>query len=130
MRSDLLDLREVVGCHPRKFYRVKNVEHIASSVNRLVSYPIMDRVVELWGWYLSDKSDVKTNYKNGTTIITSHSIKFELNETRIEIPLRLVILCSSLPGSWTEKERLEISLQSWEIGWYIEPDGTKMTVHI
>merc|ERR1712131_290283 len=62
--------------------------------------------------------DVKTNYKNGTTIITSHAIKFELNQTVIEIPLRLVILCSSLPGSWTEKERLEISLQSWEVGWY------------
>lgn len=60
--------------------------------------------------------DVKTNYKNGTTIITSHSIKFELSESKIEIPLRLVILCSSLPGSWTEKERLEISLQSWEVG--------------
>ena len=36
MRPDHLALREVVGCHPRKFYRVKNVEHIASSVNRLV----------------------------------------------------------------------------------------------
>lgn len=36
MRSALLDLREVVGCHPRKFYRVKNVKRIASSVNRIV----------------------------------------------------------------------------------------------
>ena len=91
----------------------------------------MDRVVELWGWHLSAKSDVKTNYKNGTTIITSHSIKFELNETRIEIPLRLVILCSSLPGSWTEKERLEISLQSWEVGKYPSyRDNHRINVHI
>lgn len=60
--------------------------------------------------------DQKTNYKNGVTVITSHAIRFGIGNNQIEIPLRLVILCSTLPGSWTEKERVELNLQSWETG--------------
>jgi len=58
----------------------------------------------------------KTDYKGGTLQVTTHRLLYQLGAARFEIPNRLIVLVSVLPGSWRETDKLELSLQSWETG--------------
>jgi len=60
--------------------------------------------------------DQKTSFKDGTLIITSHSIKFKNDSTSLMLPLRLVVLTSSVPGSWNHSPKIVFQLQNWESG--------------
>jgi len=58
--------------------------------------------------------DTKTDFKDGLVTVTTHAIKFKNDVSSLFIPLRLVVLTSSVPGSWKHSPKVEISLQSWE----------------